>query len=111
MYILPFINPVLDYTVAAARRLANMAGMTHAAFTLQHERVDDIPLLVGVLEQLGVAAVLERHLGSHHLHQGLGNGTLAATWIAFILSEANHCKVSVQDWALRHQQTLATLLQ
>ena len=31
--------------------------------------------------------------------------------LAFILSEANHCKVSVQDWALRHQQTLATLLQ
>jgi transposase len=88
-----------------------MAGMTHSAFTLQHERVDDIPLLLGVLKQLGLPDILDRHLGSHPLHQGLSNGTLAATWIAFILSEANHCKVSVQDWARRHQQTLASLLQ
>jgi transposase len=88
-----------------------MAGMTHSAFTLQHERVDDIPLLLGVMDQLGMVDILERHLGSHPLHQGVSNGTLAVTWLAFILSEANHCKVSVQDWALRHQQTLATLLQ
>jgi transposase len=101
---------LLDFTVAAARGPSNMAGMTHPAFTLQHERVDDIPLLLGVIEQLGLPDILQRHLGTHHHHQGLGNGTLAATWIAFILSEANHCKVSVQDWALRHQQTLTTLL-
>jgi transposase len=85
--------------------------MTPGAFTLQHERVDDIPVLLGVMNQLGLADTLERHLGSHHLHQGVSNGTLAVTWIAFILSEANHCKVAVQDWALRHQQTLAALLQ
>jgi transposase len=30
--------------------------------------------------------------------------------MAFILSEANHCKVSVQDWACTHQHTLETLI-
>jgi transposase len=110
MYIFTFSIPRLDYSVALARWPHNMTGMTHPAFTLQHERVDDIPLLLGVLEQLRLPETLDRHLGSHHLHQGLSNGTLAATWIAFILSEANHCKVSVQDWALRHQQTLVALL-
>src|SRR5437899_1438434 len=110
MYIFTFSIPVLDYSVATARRPPTMTGMTQPACTLQHERVDDIPLLLGVIEQLQLPQILQRHLGSHHFHQGLSNGTLAATWIAFILSEANHCKVSVQDWARRHQHTLATLL-
>jgi transposase len=53
--------------------------------------------------------LLEAHLGSHHLHQGLSNGWLASVWMAFILSQSNHCKVSVQDWAQSHQHTLQTL--
>jgi transposase len=81
-----------------------------ATLNLQHERVDDIPLLFGVLQQLRLPELLDRHLGVHHLHQGLSNGTLAAIWIAFLLSEANHCKASVQDWAQRHAHTLETLL-
>jgi len=78
--------------------------------TLQHERVDDIPLLLGLMQQLKLPEVLELHLGSHHLHQGISNGWLACGWLAFILSEANHCKVSVQDWAHSHQHTLQAVL-
>src|SRR4030081_392503 len=77
---------------------------------LQHERVDDIPLLVGLMQKLHLDEVLERGLGSHHLHQGISNGLLACGWLAFILSEANHCKVSVQDWACNHQHTLESLI-
>lgn len=73
---------------------------------LRHERIDDIPLLLGFLQKLGLPELLERHLGSHHLHQGLANGVLATTWLAFILSESDHRKVSVQDWAQRHHQLL-----
>jgi transposase len=78
--------------------------------TMQHERVDDIPLLLGLMQKLHLPEVLERGLGSHHLHQGISNGLLTCGWLAFILSEANHCKVSVQDWAQTHQHTLETLL-
>src|SRR3984885_3997024 len=77
--------------------------------TMQHERVDDIPLLLGLMQKMHLAEVLERGLGSHHLHQGISNGLLACGWLAFILSEGNHCKVSVQDWAQSHQHTLETL--
>ena len=79
--------------------------------TLQHERVDDIPLLLGLMQQLQLPETLERSLGSHHLHQGISNGWLACVWMAFILSEANHRKVSVQDWAQSHQHTLAAILE
>jgi transposase len=81
--------------------------MKPESLLLRHERIDDIPLLLGFLQKLGLSELLERHLGSHHLHQGLPNGVLATTWIAFILSEADHRKVSVQDWAQRHQHLLA----
>src|SRR3954447_13536058 len=78
--------------------------------TMQHECVDDIPLLIGFMQQLHLPEVLERGLGSHHLHKGISNGLLTCGWLAFILSKANHCKVSVQDWAQSHQHTLETLL-
>src|SRR5947208_835265 len=78
--------------------------------TLQHERVDDIPLLLGLMQQLQLPETLERSLGSHHLHQGISNGWLACVWMAFILSEANHRKVSVQDWAQSHQHTLEAII-
>ena len=82
--------------------------MTHEIL-LQHERVDDIPLLIGLMQQLHLPELMERHLGSHHLHEGLSNGWLACVWMSFILSQANHCKVSVRDWAESHQHTLETL--
>lgn len=78
--------------------------------TLTHERVDDLPLLLGFMQHLNCPVLLERHLGSHHLHQGLSNGWLATVWLAFLLSQSNHRKVSVQDWACNHGHTLETLL-
>jgi transposase len=83
---------------------------TTAQIQLQHERVDDLPLLIGFLLKMGLPQLLDRFLGSHHLHEGLSNGNLAVVWIAFLLSKGNHCKVSVQDWANTHHETLQTLL-
>lgn len=84
--------------------------MNTDTLSLSHERVDDIPLLLGFMQQLNFPVLLERHLGSHHLHQGLSNGWLATVWLAFLLSQANHRKVSVQDWARSHTHTLQALI-
>src|SRR5215210_883850 len=78
--------------------------------TLVHERVDDIPLLIGLAQKLNLPAVLDRHLGGHHLHQGLSNGWLATIWIAYILSEGDHRKATVQEWVARHTRTLSSLI-
>lgn len=83
---------------------------TADALSLTHERVDDIPLLLGFMQHLNFPDLLERHLGSHHLHRGLSNGWLTTVWLAFLLSESNHRKVSVQDWAGNHPHTLETLI-
>src|SRR3954469_21077922 len=75
-----------------------------ATLELTHERVDDVPLLLAFLIKLQLPEILERHPPPHPLHQGLSYGWLITTWIAYILSHADHRKSPVQDWAngLRH---------
>jgi transposase len=80
------------------------------ARTLVHERVDDVPLLIGMAQKLRLANLLDRHLGHHGNHKGMSNGTLAVAWIAFILSRGNHTKVHVQEWSEELHHTLSHLL-
>ncbi len=78
---------------------------------LIHERVDDIPLLIGLAKKLHLPEILDSHLGNHGHSQGLSNGWLATVWLAYILSEGDHRKSTVADWAMGHQQTLESLLE
>lgn len=75
-----------------------------------HERVDDIPLLMGLMQKLHLPQILDRHLGNHGNHQGLSNGWLATLWLVYILSEGDHRKYTVQEWVERHQHTLEGLI-
>src|SRR5258708_31538769 len=75
---------------------------------VKQERIDDVPLLLGFMRQMKIAEILDKHLGAHHLHQGLSNGNLAVGWIAYILSESDHRKSAVQEWANRLPHTLAS---
>ena len=77
---------------------------------LHHERVDDVPLIIGLANRLGLAEVLNRHIGTHGLQQGLNNGQLAVGWLAYILSQADHRKSAVRDWANSMPHTLEQLL-
>ena len=77
---------------------------------LTHERVDAIPLLMGLMQHLRLPELLDAHLGNHGHHQGLRNGWLGTVWLAFVLSEGDHRKSSVQAWVQRQQQTLERLL-
>jgi len=78
--------------------------------TVTHERVDDVPLLIGVMQRMGLPQVLDRHLGNHGHHQGLSNGWLATLWLGYILSQGDHRKSTVQDWVNRGQQMLESLV-
>jgi transposase len=81
---------------------------THASMV--HERVDEIPLLIGLAQKLQLPERLDHHLHRHGSHQGLSNGTLAAVWIAFILSRDDHTKIHVQEWTQDLQHTLSCLI-
>ena len=81
-----------------------------ATLELTHERVDDVPLLLGFLVKLQFPEILDRYLPHHPLHQGLSNGWLITVWIAYILSRADHRKSPVQAWAEKLRHTLEALI-
>ena len=76
---------------------------------LTHERVDDVPVLLGFLIKLGFPRTLDRHLPAQPLPEGLSNGWLITVWITFILSQADHCKSHVRDWAADLHHTLESV--
>lgn len=73
---------------------------------VKQERIDDIPLLLGMMRRMKIAEIVDKHLRQHHLHEGLSNGNLTVGWLAYILSEADHRKSAVQKWANRIPHTL-----
>ncbi|MBM4431665.1 MAG: DUF4277 domain-containing protein [Chloroflexi bacterium] len=79
--------------------------------TIEQERIDDIPLIIGMANQLGLAGILNNRLGTHGLQQGLNNGQLAVGWLAYILSQGDHRKSAVQEWARDTAHTLEQLLE
>src|SRR6478609_5167777 len=101
-------------TSAAVQRGLSQAPRRRAAvdstLELTHERVDDVPLLLGFLVRPQLPQVLDRHFPAHPLHQGLSNGWLTTVWIAYILSRADHRKSPVRAWAEELQHTLETLI-
>jgi transposase len=81
-----------------------------ATLELTHERVDDVPLLLGFLIKLRIPETIDRHLPPHPLHQGLSNGWLITVWIAYILSQADHRKSHVQQWVEGLRHSIETLI-
>lgn len=77
-----------------------------AEITLKHERVDDIPLLLGELERMEVARLVDESFTTHGNWQGLRMGQVVSGWVTFILSEANHRMSHVEPWAASRLQTL-----
>jgi transposase len=77
----------------------------------QHERIDDVPLIIGMCNKLRWPAILSRHLGTHGSQKGLNNGQLVVGWQGYILSQADHRKSAVQEWANDNKHTLGQLLE
>src|SRR4030067_143302 len=70
------------------------------------ERVDDFPLLLASMLQLGLPDIFDHHLKRHGLHQGLSWGWVARIWLAHLLTESNHRKQPVQAWVKQAHETI-----
>jgi transposase len=73
------------------------------------ERVDDLPLLFGLFQQMRLQAILDTVIRPHGNWQGLTPGWVITLWLMHILSEQNHCMEPVQAWAHKHVITLSRL--
>jgi transposase len=73
------------------------------------ERVDDVALLIGQMVKMGLPEVLDRHIPHHWKQRGLSWGWTAVMWLAYILTEGDHRKVSVEAYITGMQHTLSQL--
>ena len=75
-----------------------------------NERIDDVPLIIEICKQLNLDKIVEKHLKTHGLQQGICNGALTVGWLSYIISQADHRMNAVRDWANKIPLTLETLL-
>ena len=73
------------------------------------ERVDDVALLIGQMITMGLPEVLDRHIPRHWTQRGLSWGWTAVIWLAYIVTEGDHRKVSVETYLKGMQHTLSHL--
>src|SRR5213596_2926567 len=73
------------------------------------ERVDDVALLIGQMITMGLPEVLDRPIPRHWKQRGLSWGWTAVIWLAHILTEGDHRKVSVEVYIKGMQHTLSRL--
>lgn len=73
------------------------------------ERVDDVALLIGQMLKMGLNEVLDKHIPKHWKQRGLSWGWTAMIWLAYILTEGDHRKVSVEEYIKGMTNTLSHL--
>jgi len=73
------------------------------------ERVDDVALLIGQMVKMGFVEVLDRHIPRHWKQRRVSWGWTAVRWLAYILTEGDHRKVSVEAYITGMQNTLSHL--
>ncbi len=73
------------------------------------ERVDDVAFLIGQMVKMGLPEVLDRHIPRHWTQRGLSWGWTAVIWLAYIVTEGDHRKVSMETYLKGMKHTLSRL--
>lgn len=67
-------------------------------FDVQIERVDDIPVIFGLLQKMGIQATVDQVIKPHGNWQGLSPGWVITIWLIHILTQHSHQMDCVRDW-------------
>jgi transposase len=93
--------------VQLAQQAQQILGQSDLAIIT--ERVDDVALLIGQMVTMGLPEVLDRHIPHHWTQRGLSWGWTAVLWLAYIVTEGDHRKVSVETYVKGMHHTLSHL--
>src|SRR5579871_5146887 len=74
------------------------------------EQINDLPLLLGLVEEMGIRPAIDAQIRPHGHWQGISVGTVVSIWLCHLLMERDHRLVVVRDWAAARTQTLDGLL-
>jgi len=75
----------------------------------QIERVDDLPVIFGLLQQMRIQVIIDNVIIAHGNWDGLSPGWVITIWLMHILSEHHHTMEPVQVWAGKHLHVLRLL--
>jgi transposase len=84
--------------------------MTSPALTITNEQVNSLPLLLGIIMDMGIRDLMDTHVTPHGNWGGASMGAVLSIWLSHILQERDHRLVTVRDWATDRVQTINTLL-
>ena len=73
------------------------------------ERVDDVPLLIAQMVRMGLPEIIDRHIPRHGNQRDLSWGWTTVIWMAYILTEGDHRKVSMSEYVEGMQHTLFSI--
>jgi transposase len=82
----------------------------HPELTITSEQINSLPLLLGIMEDMGIRHLIDAHVTPHGHWQGISVGTAVTIWLSCLLQERDHRLVLVRDWATARAHTLNTLL-
>ncbi len=71
------------------------------------ERIDDIPLLTGILLKLDLPDIINKIYTPHANYKGLSPGWVLTVWLVYILSRSDHRMNRVQEWVAGRCSVLA----
>lgn len=74
------------------------------------ERVDDVALLISHMLRMGLHDALDKHIPRHWKQRDLSWGLTAVIWLAYILTEGDHRKVSMETYVKGMENTLNNLI-
>src|SRR5664279_739184 len=74
------------------------------------EQINDIPLLLGIMEDMGIRQHIDSQIEQHGGWEGISIGTIVEIWLSYILTARDHRLVAVREWAAARQQTFNALL-
>ena len=80
--------------------------MSTPEITIDVERLDDMPLLYGLIQKMGIQAVIDSVIKPHGNWQGLSMGWVVVIWLIHIISAYNHRMERVQEWVATHLTAL-----
>jgi transposase len=88
---------------------ANKRTKGQKELNVRTERVDDVPLLIKTMVKMGIQEAIDNHIRVQNHQRELSWGWTAVIWLAYILSEGDHRKVSVEQYIGGMQDTLKAL--
>jgi transposase len=81
--------------------------MTNAQVEISSERIDDIPLIVEWLKQMGIAKVIDQSINKPQVnHQGMSYGQLSVLVLTYIITQADHRLCAVEPWVKTQRKIL-----